>query len=152
MQHKRSAVFGGPCSPRRCFHRVRVIAYQQTYLAFNLSELGPGYDCRTCKRPEQDIPAGCPACPLGQLEDGYRGLVAEQIAAADDGAQDWEIETLEQDIAHVRRMMTDSGQRIDPAWPALVVGVARAIQAGDREATDAIEWTIRHSKPKKAWM
>jgi hypothetical protein len=134
---------------------VRVIAYQQTYLAWNLSNLGPGYDCSGCTRPERTGPTGCPACHLTIVEDGYSRLVSEQIRAGlPEGAdlEEWSTEDLERDVGHVRQMMRDNDKKIDPNWPMRVVGVARAIKAGEMEAQAAIEWELSKRKPEKGWM
>ena len=124
-----------------------MIAYQQTYLGYNLGELGPGYDCGVaCSRPEKTALSGCPACKRTVIEQGYERLVDEQIAKGQPDDEDecakWPRHEVERDVAMVRSLLADSRNRINRKWPARVAHLARVVLGAERKAVNNIKWQI----------
>lgn len=93
--------------------------------------LGPSYNCHRCERPDRDIPAGCPTCPLTitltnrerQMPWEWERFVHEDF---DDAAGD--VAALQRAFMLVTEAIGSlpKGQQFDPSWPPLWVRLARA--------------------------
>ena len=138
--------FGGRYSPLNSFRRAEIVAYQQTYLAHNLAELGPGYECGIqCNRPEKTALSGCPACKLTTIQDGYRRLVDEAIAKGqpeDQDGDEWPVEDIQRDVNQVRSLLSERKDKISKRWPPRVAHLARVVLAAERKAVSNIKWRM----------
>jgi hypothetical protein len=92
------------------------------------TDLGPDYDCVHCRRPEQDLPNGCPNCPLTIALATARDEAEQEsrdVLGIDPEPED--LTRCDRVHAAVAKALVDNDNRTSPEWSWELAHLARVL-------------------------